>query len=355
MIRIHFKLITPVRYSSCNGLSENIRSYLFQMNPNTEISIQKPESKVRMIHQIRFNRENAWHKEEYFEWSEGINFIVIVPSSDIVEKHRELLENINNGITRFGNDITLGCGVLKITNIDDENGIQFVVPQKDNPSYVLFSMTYSMRDGLKITDNGNDQQAISEIGSNNIAVKANTLKGVFRNRCHKISTAYGIDSRCIDYMFGRREHNIKGCLIFHDSYFENTVTIEKQVNYHIDKFTREIICKDSKSYDIAMGDVQTSIEYLQNNDSALYRTEILFLITRVLLDLANQRCSIGGGWAQGRGFIEASRIVAKQGFITPATLFEIDFSRNKIQAGETELNLLFNAMKNQYKSKLKKE
>ncbi len=349
MVRIHFMLSTPVRYYSCSGLSDNIKSYLSQMQPYAEVVIKEPERKFRISQQIQSNREIVSYREGFFEWPEGTEFSVFVASSDIIDQHSELIDNINNEIIRFGNDITLGCGVLKVADIDDEDGNKYDVPQRNNTSVVSFSMLCNLKDGIKISNNSNEQQTISEGGADNPTINASTLKGVFRNRCYKLAMANGIDSRCIDIMFGNREKNNKGCIIFYDSKFEDTAKIEKQVNYHIDKFTREVIHNDIRSYDIAMGEVQIWVQYLHNIENTSFRTEILFLITRVFLDLANQRCNIGGGWAQGRGFIDPIRLVVKQGSLSLETLFEIDYLKNTIVTGNSYLNSLFYTMKNRYK------
>ncbi len=271
-----------------------------------------------------------YFKERVYEWPKGSTILFEI--SDLLDEEnrvRKIVESINGQNVRFGIDITLGCGDIRIDRITDGTGKNltdhFISLIEYNRKITRFSLYAEFNDGYR-TNN------LQNISDEQIYIPASSIKGVVRKRFIAILDTFdnhddwmAIKDYYVHTCFGNHTQGYTGCIIFHDAPIKNA-TFFKDKSVHVDKFTRDLIPESARAFLSYYGNVEIMIDLLQ---TSYYRDKRLpYILVLTLRDLCYQRINIGGGFAQGKGFLNAKEMKIKDSFTGDTCI--IDFQNNTI-------------------------
>lgn len=258
------------------------------------------------------------------------------------EKVYSFLNDINCGRIRIGINTTLGRGLCSyncmkvykvfesgveeiLDNFDEDTGKMIfseLISQESRRKYentfvnecdyyVIHAGSTSgilVRDKKvkkKHDDDKNTYYGIKN-GDNLPMIPASTWKGIFRACISQWCDYIGESENIVDEMFGNRDKEIKGCLVFYDSVIPQAdyVTVNRA---YIDKFTAAFHQGSLVSDTYVKGDFDIRIECL--NDIKKYRK----YIDSVLRDLNNHRINVGAGFGIGKGCIDIYSVEVEKG------------------------------------------
>ena len=314
---------TPLRAFSEEELQASLCKEMAVFGKVQIVIVEGMPLQVQTVRRMKkkFPQESKHVYEDLFEWESG-TIIKLYIESDKTEK--EILQELSGTYLRCGSDTTLGFGELTLEEYTGTSGEPLEILYEPK-NMVYFEVEGSFENGFTTGQIRNTREKeiinIAKEGKNSniqlpeiidARIPASSLKGVFRTRCSQIIKTAGLNMEIINTLFGNKELDVRGRLIFHDAEINN-YSIHDSMRLHIDKFTGGVFDGSMQTYASVFGNTRIRVYYICDSDMQGYKGDQMDefgkrLVLMVIRDLAAKRINVGGGFALGKGYMNVEKV-----------------------------------------------